>query len=156
MPNSVENITRTRANSGQLYTGATYATIALKDQTYDILISTGPDEIEIRGSYESYTGGSTVDLYALPTVSDNGTEVLAACNCVNTDKKPRTKIYHTPTVTDVGEKILAFNLSAANKVRSTVSPDSVRRLRSSSLYLIRFTAVDAGAEVQAFLEWTEV
>lgn len=153
---SFEEVSRTLAHGGQLFTAATYATISTTGETYDILIATGPEEIEIKGAYEAYTSGATVDLYAEPTVSAAGTAVTSSCNSQVVGRVPRTVITHTPTVTDVGTKLLGFNLNAANKVRSTVSSESVRCLKSNTLYLVRFTATGNGAEVQAFLEWTEV
>lgn len=155
MSQTTQDSTTTFAENSQLFSCATYSTISQSGDEYMVLISTGSDLVKIKASYKSYNTGSTVTLYSDVTTSDDGTDVVCSCNDLIKNRIPKTKITHSPTVTDTGNNIFDFNLTAANKVRSTVSASSIRLLKPNTKYLASFKANANGAEVQMFLEWSE-
>lgn len=111
----------------------------------DTLIVTGNYECHIVFDLEAFGGQLIAEIYEDTQTSDNGTEIKPSAFNRVASCLPETKIYATPTVTNLGTKFVGRRVLAHsqgnNSITSALRASTERVLKPRSKYLLRQTGV---------------
>lgn len=146
---------------GEMFTAAKRLAGVDNGNSVDFLVVTGASLVPHAVVTIGVSAMCWADIYPLPTVTDDGTEITAFNNNGASSESSTTKVYHTPSLSDTGDvalEIIVPGGTKSNAVGSIARPTSEFILPASSKWLFRATSkagVGASADIGFFMEFYE-